>query len=91
MGKELEEIERECRERHRAGASLEALVTDLNALGVGLLDSIKTLRNACGISLGEAKRAVTAHPLWRVEVQRNEALHDAAEWVFEEEDAEEPQ
>ena len=52
------------------------LVARLKKNGSNLIESIKLVRTRCGLSLGEAKRAVTSHPLWRKEVERNEPLHE---------------
>jgi ribosomal protein L7/L12 len=71
--------ETDCKRRYEQGESLGDLVTALRAEGHGILESIKLLRTACGISLREAKRVVSNHPAWRDEVARNQPLHDAAE------------
>ena len=73
------------REQYSRGVELSDIVVALHRDGVGLLDSIKIVRLACGIALGAAKQAVTSNEVWSEEVERNQPLHDAAEAAEDEE------
>jgi ribosomal protein L7/L12 len=55
----------------------ENLLHFLRASGVSKFDSIKVVREVCGISLGEAKRVVTLSAEWRDTLEATAELHDA--------------
>jgi ribosomal protein L7/L12 len=61
------------------GVSLEQIILDLAESGESIMASIKLVRLAANISLGEAKRIVSMHPAYKEVVEANQHIHDAAE------------
>lgn len=49
----------------------------LSSNGVSKFDSIKVVRQICGVSLGEAKRIVMLSAEWRDTLEATAELHDA--------------
>ena len=72
-------LEKVCEKKLRAGGALDDVIEYLHAQGVSILDAIKVVRNASGMSLGDAKQAVSCHAAWQSMVKANEALHDESE------------
>jgi hypothetical protein len=54
----------ECKRRHENGEGMESLIRFLRDSGCPKVDSITILASACGIRLGEAKKAVHYSPVW---------------------------
>ena len=66
---------------------MEQIIVELARNGESIMNSIKLVRAAADISLGEAKRIVSAHPVWQELVEENQQLHDEAEAVLRDSDA----
>lgn len=64
------------RQRVREGEPVEQIIASLHADGFTILDAMKAIRALYGLSLGEAKRLVTSHPIWYQVVKANESLHE---------------
>ena len=62
----------------RTGSSEEQVVAHLRQLGLDKIDSIKVLRAATGMSLGEAKKRVHLSEAWADRREADDAFHDAA-------------
>lgn len=58
-------------------ASIDAALRRLHADGSTIIEAIKHIRNAFGLTLGDAKEVVSSHPSYRAWAQANEPLHDA--------------
>ena len=69
------------------GVSLEQIILELARNGESIMSSIKLVRAVANISLGEAKRIVSAHSAWKELVEANQQLHDDAEAVLYNNDA----
>lgn len=65
----------ECRAATERGATREEIVARLHERGISIIDSMKVLKELYGLSLGEAKAVVTAHPAWISAVTRADVLH----------------
>lgn len=72
----IDEVIYECREKLRQSATCEGLVIYLHDRKINIIDSMKIIREVCRIPLGQAKTIVTSHPIWRVEVQNADVLHE---------------
>jgi hypothetical protein len=79
VGKNFEEIIEKYRRRIHSDGSIEEVIDGLHSEGLSITDAMKAVRILYGINLGEAKRLVTAHPIWSSVVRANEPLHDALE------------
>jgi ribosomal protein L7/L12 len=58
---------------------LDARLYELRARGAPPIEAIKVIRDAQGVSLGEAKRFFAVHPAWADVHEAAQPLHDAAE------------
>ena len=72
-------LEKVCEQKLQAGVPLDDVIAYLHAQGVSILDAIKVVRKAGGMSLGDAKQVVSCHAAWRSIVKANAALHDESE------------
>jgi ribosomal protein L7/L12 len=72
-------LEKVCENKLQSGATLDDVIVYLHTQGVSILDAIKVIRNAGHMPLGEAKRMVSSHTLWRSIVEANKTLHDEIE------------
>ncbi len=63
---------------------LDARLYELRARDASPIEAIKVIRDAQGVSLGEAKRLFAVHPAWADVHRANEPLHDAAEQAVRE-------
>ena len=72
-------IEKVCKQKLLAGVSLDDVIAYLHIQGISILDAIKVVRNASGMSLGDAKQVVSCHAAWRSIAKANEVLHDESE------------
>jgi ribosomal protein L7/L12 len=61
----------------RSGSSEEQVVAHLRQIGLDKIDSIKALRAATGMSLGEAKEKVHLSAAWADCREADDALHEA--------------
>ena len=77
----------ELRNELQSEVSLEQIIVELARNGESIMNSIKLVRAAADISLGEAKRIVSAHPVWQELVEESQQLHDDAEAVLRDSDA----
>ncbi len=59
------------------GTDQTTILRELRDEKVSIIDAIKIVRSAYGVSLGEAKQIVTSDPAWRDIAEQNEPLHDA--------------
>lgn len=55
----------------------DSVLSHLRRNGFNKLDSIKALREFCGVSLGDAKRIANNSHVWRDTVGDSEKLHEA--------------
>lgn len=55
----------------------DAVLRHLRDKGCSKLDSIKALREYCGLSLGEANRKATMSEVWADTLEESSRLHDA--------------
>ena len=55
----------------------DAVLKHLRDKGISKLESIKAIREFCGVSLGEAKRIATESEVWEDTLGDSEKLHDA--------------
>jgi hypothetical protein len=78
-------LEKVCEKKLRTGGTLDDVIEYLHVQGVSILDAIKVVRNASGMSLGDAKQAVSCHAAWQTIAKANEALHDESEAASREE------
>jgi ribosomal protein L7/L12 len=62
----------------RTDSSEEQVVEHLRQLGLDKLDSIKVLRSATGMSLGQAKKTVHCSEAWADRREADDAFHEAA-------------
>jgi ribosomal protein L7/L12 len=60
------------------GSTHEQVVAHLRQLGLDKIDSIKALRAATGMTLGEAKEKVHLSEAWADCREADDALHEAA-------------
>jgi len=58
------------------GKPLEAGLEELRQLGVTPMETIKAIREAKCVSLGEAKQIFSLSPAWATEVRAANLLHD---------------
>lgn len=58
------------------GRSPEEVISKLYSTGASMIDSIKIVRTAFGISLGLAKEMVAGHPVWLEVVEKHLPLYD---------------
>lgn len=79
MSKDFEEIIEKYRKRIRSDRTIEEVIEGLHSEGLTITDSMKAVRILYDINLGEAKRLVTAHPIWSSVVRANEPFHDELE------------
>ncbi len=64
------------------GSTREELIMYMHEHAFSIIDSMKVVRYIYGISLAEAKRMVTSHPVWADTVRTTAPLHDAIEKVM---------
>jgi len=88
LSKKMGEFVGSLRSRLREGASLSDIVAELHASGLTIIESIHVVREACSISLGQAKEIVTSHPVWAKVVRAAEPLHDDLEEIFRQRETE---
>jgi ribosomal protein L7/L12 len=62
----------------RTGTSEEKVVAHLRQLGLDKIDSIKVIRAATGMSLGEAKERVHLSEAWADRREADDAFHETA-------------
>ncbi len=55
----------------------DTVLQHLRDKGFSKLDSIKALREFCGLSLGESKRTATLSKVWADTLEQSNQLHDA--------------
>jgi ribosomal protein L7/L12 len=55
----------------------DSVVRHLRDKGYGKLDSIKAIREICGVTLGESKRKVELSEVWADTLDGSNQLHDA--------------
>lgn len=65
----------ECEEVAK-NAGREDLIRYMHDRGLSIMDSIKVVRWMYALSLGEAKRIVTAHPIWTNVVRNADTVHE---------------
>ncbi|MGE3347496.1 MAG: hypothetical protein AB7I35_08680 [Ramlibacter sp.] len=58
------------------GKPLEAGLEELRQMGVTPVETIKAIREAKRVSLGEAKRLLSLSPAWAAEVRAADLVHD---------------
>lgn len=76
MMNNLEPVIKQCRVMITSqNAGPNDVITYLHSEGINMIDSMKALRELYGLSLGEAKSLVTAHPAWDDEVSNADVLH----------------
>lgn len=75
--KQYEHIVEDCQEQVARGASQEDIIANLHAQGVNIIESMRVIREVYGVGLGDAKRIVTAHPVWTPLVQHWDPIHAA--------------
>ena len=66
----------ECRKLKQDGVDLESVVAYLRDEGCWKIDCIAILREALGISLGDAKRLVHGSSTWRDVREKDDTFHD---------------
>jgi len=64
------------------GVSPEDVVAELHQNGLTIIQSIRVLRDASSLTLGQAKDIVSSHPVWAEVVRAAEPLHDDLEEIF---------
>jgi ribosomal protein L7/L12 len=73
------------RQRLAAGLSQDDLIAELHVRGFSTIDAIKIVRQACAVSLSDAKEYVHGHAAWHTEAQRAAAFHEALLAALEQE------
>lgn len=58
------------------GCNTSDLLSNLKAESYPATEAIKVIREACGMSLGQAKEALSVHPAWQQSVTDAQELHD---------------
>jgi ribosomal protein L7/L12 len=58
------------------------IVAELRRDGLSIIDAIKAVRKACGVSLGEAKAIVTSNAAWADVAQESQSLREEAWKLF---------
>jgi ribosomal protein L7/L12 len=58
------------------GSSFEAALVSLRERGASPVDAIKAIREARGVSLGEAKRLLFESKAWQLENEAADRLHE---------------
>ena len=61
------------------GAEPDSIVVRMRMLGLNKIESIKLLRDCCGISIANGKDIVDLSPAWADRRESDEKVHDAAE------------
>lgn len=82
MSADLEASIETVRYRLGQGVSLEDVVAELHADGLTIIQSIRVVREASDLTLGQAKEVVSSHPVWAEVVRAAEPLHEDLEEVF---------
>ena len=72
--------------KRQAGQSIEEVLTFLRAQGAGIADSMKVIRSAENIRLGEAKLIIDASKVWADVHDLNRSLREIAISAIENED-----
>lgn len=62
---------------NRCPADLDATIVFLHAEGLSIVESIRVVTELYGLGLGEAKRLVTANPVWAEVVEATNRAIDA--------------
>ncbi|HKY30184.1 MAG TPA: hypothetical protein VJM12_19800 [Pyrinomonadaceae bacterium] len=83
----LKSLVLDCQQRISQGASREDLILYLNQKGLTIVESMRILKETYQVSLGEAKKMVTAHPVWADTVRDGDILHEELEKAVIEEEA----
>lgn len=65
-----------CRAMNKQGQSRDEVVEFLRASGLTITESIKIMKQAFAMPLGEAKEIVSRSPVWQGVVQAAEPLHE---------------
>ena len=71
------------RDARAKGASIDEALAALREYGANVVDSLKAVRDAESISLGDAKKLIDASPVWEDFRLLNEQLRDAGEEALE--------
>ena len=58
-------LEKVCEHKLQAGVTLDEVIAYLSGQDISILDAIKVVRKAGGMSLGDAKQVVSCHAAWR--------------------------
>ncbi|GLV57540.1 hypothetical protein KDH_43760 [Dictyobacter sp. S3.2.2.5] len=74
---QFEHILEDCQKQVARGASQEEIIVNLHTQGVNIIESTKIIRGVYHIPLIDAKRIVTAHPVWTSLVQSWDPIHAA--------------
>ena len=61
----------------RSGAGRDQVIAKMREAGIDKIDSMKLLRFAAGISLGEAKKWVHLSPAWSDRRQADDDFHES--------------
>jgi hypothetical protein len=64
-------------------AEREQVLLEMKRQGLSITDAILALRNSGFFSLGEAKDYISASPVWHVETENGEILHEIAWQVLD--------
>jgi len=83
--KRFEQLVEDSQKQMAQGASSDEVIASLHAQGASIIESIKVVRILYHVHLRDAKRMVTAHPVWADLVQRWDPIHAALLEAFEKE------
>jgi hypothetical protein len=83
--KDFEQIMKDCREQLKQGSDRGDLIIYLHQHGATIIESIKVLMDVYGLPLGDTKRLVSAHPVWKDVVAAATPLHEELEEEIENE------
>lgn len=67
----------ECASQVEQGSTISEIVEELHQDGLTITESIKIIREVFHISLGDAKRTVSANPVWLGVVEASKPIQDA--------------
>lgn len=75
MSKKFDEVLEEYRQRIDQGERIEDVIDGLHKYGLTITELMKAIRVLYKIRLADAKKIVTAHPVWSSVVRANEPFH----------------
>jgi ribosomal protein L7/L12 len=83
MKEPTQEIVDRCKELTNQGLNRDDLIAYLHQEGATIMESLKVLMQVFGLSLGDAKQVVSAHPVWKDTVAAAAPLHEELEKEIE--------